>query len=1009
MKLATHFTSFMEKSKKENAFELFETHRVELLETYSGIVNSKEFYYQKALDTLDQIRSFDSVQNVVVRQGVPSKKENVKYFELLAAEWIKRGNKSPTEFYTFLKREVPFLQEAYELLNTFIAYVNKRGWNRQVWNEYEDKRAIIDVDLKQDRLIDGMIQYVLNDFLLPSGYESTELSIVLSYLDNPAGKFSIVSSQFRDQINTFFGIKVITGDVFNSVHRKTVKTLKLVTENSDNLTCLFQYILLDPLIRRHWDPDFEKPVEEVERGSVDHKFLRANNFNVPDQLDVEHDIQAFASLLAYRDASPPLAIGLFGNWGSGKSYFMNNIEKQIEAMPSSPEICENIVHVKFNSWHYTDANLWASLMTQIFGSLNEFAKRGTKAPDRIESIYGRMAISKKQLGRINAQFDELFVRHEQVAANIYEWCHDEMNPDASFNSKKVMEFLYREPAVEKKVEELGDLLDIDLSELYQDLPGMVKKYEGRYNRVLSTFKMLHDKFGWKLYLSAVLCLGLVILMVLYGPDFVVKLWENDFGNIEWVKNLGGTLGLSGFGYTLSKYYRKISKGFKTLKSLSGSWDNLKEKSTKRVADQISLLKKEHLQVENELQALEEERQGILSGKKLGEFISERANDDRYKENLGIISWIRADFEKLDQMLRVQKAGRLKALESGEEVPNEELGIDRIILYIDDLDRCKEDRVVEVLAAVHLLLTFELFGVVVGVDPRWVTNALNSEYGKMLKIEDWNQKEGGNENENVKNENTDVHLTYRKRATTYDYLEKIFQVPFALLPMEEEGAKRLIASLFEDNEDSKIKLQQRSSDGSSVENPAKLKLKKGEKFSTVTIQNSKTDVPKEIVTGKESTLINQNTPSSSDPPSLTVNLKIDDQEVEYIQHLAKLIGDTPRTIQRFVNVYRIIRAHPKRQLPVEFGLEHKCVIVLLAIVIGAPKEARTIIDLLEKAAKDNSSNKLSTILKNNASDGKVYGFLKASPFDSVMTANCAEFANWSGLVSRFSFRTAEMLS
>ena len=54
-------------------------------------------------------------------------------------------------------------------------------------------------------------------------------------------------------------------------------------------------------------------------------------------------------------------------------------------------------------------------------------------------------------------------------------------------------------------------------------------------------------------------------------------------------------------------------------------------------------------------------------------------------------------------------------------------IDRIVLYIDDLDRCSPRQVVDVLQAVHLLLALDLFVVVVGVDPRWLLHALRSEY------------------------------------------------------------------------------------------------------------------------------------------------------------------------------------------------------------------------------------------------------------------------------------------
>ncbi len=35
-------------------------------------------------------------------------------------------------------------------------------------------------------------------------------------------------------------------------------------------------------------------------------------------------------------------------------------------------------------------------------------------------------------------------------------------------------------------------------------------------------------------------------------------------------------------------------------------------------------------------------------------------------------------------------------------------VNRIVLYIDDLDRCEPDKVAKVLQAVHLLLAFPLF-------------------------------------------------------------------------------------------------------------------------------------------------------------------------------------------------------------------------------------------------------------------------------------------------------------
>ena len=97
-----------------------------------------------------------------------------------------------------------------------------------------------------------------------------------------------------------------------------------------------------------------------------------------------------------------------------------------------------------------------------------------------------------------------------------------------------------------------------------------------------------------------------------------------------------------------------------------------------------------------------------------------------------------------------------------------------MLYIDDLDRCSIQRVVEVLEAVHLLLAFKLFVVVVSVDPRWLVQSLNHRYAEQLGTDESTQ-------------------------TPEDYLEKIFQIPFSLERMDADGYKRLVSGMFPEPE------------------------------------------------------------------------------------------------------------------------------------------------------------------------------------------------------------------
>ena len=81
---------------------------------------------------------------------------------------------------------------------------------------------------------------------------------------------------------------------------------------------------------------------------------------------------------------------------------------------------------------------------------------------------------------------------------------------------------------------------------------------------------------------------------------------------------------------------------------------------------------------------------------------------------------------------------------------------RVILYIDDLDRCPPNRVVEVLEAVQLLLNTKLFVVVLGIDDRYIARALEQVYQGVLK-------RGG-------------------QPSGIDYLEKIIEIPYRLRPL-----------------------------------------------------------------------------------------------------------------------------------------------------------------------------------------------------------------------------------
>ena len=98
-----------------------------------------------------------------------------------------------------------------------------------------------------------------------------------------------------------------------------------------------------------------------------------------DLIGISREVIAMATLITARDIRPPLSIGLFGEWGSGKTFFMRQLRTAIAAMSADARnsnmmqrdlpFYKRIVQIEFNAWHYVEGNLWASLVEHVFRNL----------------------------------------------------------------------------------------------------------------------------------------------------------------------------------------------------------------------------------------------------------------------------------------------------------------------------------------------------------------------------------------------------------------------------------------------------------------------------------------------------------------------------------------------------------------------------------------------------------------------------------------------------------------
>ncbi len=160
--------------------------------------------------------------------------------------------------------------------------------------------------------------------------------------------------------------------------------------------------------------------------------------------------------------------------------------------------------------------------------------------------------------------------------------------------------------------------------------------------------------------------------------------------------------------------KKIDELYNEKKEVSNNVINLKKQLEQIEVTKNSFIDKQVI--------IQHDIQDIKNGKFFKDFILNRISSNDYSKHLGLISLIRDDFKELEEFLL-------------SDTNNEKYNIDRIVLYIDDLDRCSDDLVINVLEAVHLLLSFKLFVVVVGVDSRWLKGSLANHFKNFKDIDD----------------------------------------------------------------------------------------------------------------------------------------------------------------------------------------------------------------------------------------------------------------------------------
>jgi hypothetical protein len=759
---------------------------------------------------------------------------------------------------------------------------------------------------------------------------------------------------------------------------------------------------------------------------------------VEDQLKVEKFAIRLGELIALRETKLPLAVGLFGDWGSGKSYFMNLMDQHMKklsketpddwskraAKPNAPlrpdpeskgPWCREIVPVYFNAWHYVDTNLWASLVAHIF-----------------ESLFGHLKPKVDELEKVQQMLEQASGATARAAEDLELAKREATQAQAELSNAKT-EREQQETVVQGMLQGLKTLLpDVGDTEVRKN----VAKVLG-YEKDLQTFDELHNMVadakttagrtktfwnsfwgrGWKWRLG---WLAAGVAASYFGPKLLM--------HSDWFK--AGREYLAEFLAVVTPLLSLIAVAIAKAKSAltkMEEWESkareaqqqkLQEDPVVKKADENARAAKKReeaalarvVETETRQKQLKEEALNLTPERRISRFIEQRAQSSDYRGQLGLVSLARRDFEELSNLFTDEKAlkkwlAALKTVEEKAEAESKKAeeeaaiagaekkeneaaaakaraekkkaeaatakteavrlqkasdSIDRIVLFVDDLDRCQTDKVVDVLQAVHLLLAFPLFSVVVGVDQRCLRQSLRQQFSGLMT-------QNGDNGE--------------RPATPLDYLEKIFHIPFHLPPMEKEGFEDLITNLTKPRGETSIsskeekigappKQPSESTDEMKPElaTPSTVMTEDFEtKFTTAMPALAARQVKSEKSFEAELAKISPATPDQKSPEKSSKvaevigSVPLFEWERTALKAYHSLIK-TPRGATRLLNTYRLVRAGIQEGEDWKIFCgdgaisgDFRLAMLLLAVSAGCPAVARDWFAVLRPTDQDKSLN------------------------------------------------------
>jgi hypothetical protein len=263
------------------------------------------------------------------------------------------------EYFNKLKPGVKFY--VFKLIGQVISYFDEKGYNKSEWNKHGDLRTVARSHVTQTNWVKNLLRYKI------WGINETSDSIynAIKFIKAPSQNLTMLSENHRRRVaenilKTAYDYEAFTGSIFRLFSKH------ITIKNKENAGIVISEILYSSTVRETWgyveEPDEEPEIirDDSTPQDIEESVPLLDGWTISEndepQINVDQLAEVMSKLIRkLKQNDKGKMIGIFGNWGRGKTFLMDMIWRNLRNTSGFHK-------VNFHAWKFQDTPAsWAYL------------------------------------------------------------------------------------------------------------------------------------------------------------------------------------------------------------------------------------------------------------------------------------------------------------------------------------------------------------------------------------------------------------------------------------------------------------------------------------------------------------------------------------------------------------------------------------------------------------------------------------------------------------------------